>query len=213
MNGAGHSLVGVTEGDLAALIAARARGHDRFIVALAGPPGSGKTTLASALVGYLGPEAAVLPMDGFHLDNDRLHALGLFHRKGAPETFDVDGFGRMLRDVRSQPAVLFPTFDRAADKTVPDAGQIHADTRIVIAEGNYLLLSTPPWSDLGSLFDLTIRLDVRRALLEERLVARWLAHGLPPAEAKARALNNDLRNADHVMEHSSAPDLVWSVPA
>lgn len=213
MNRAGRSLAGVTEDDFATLIAARARGHDRFIVALAGPPGSGKTTLASALVGHLGPEAAVLPMDGFHLDNDRLYKLGLFHRKGAPETFDVEGFCRMLRDVRTRPAVLFPTFDRAADKTVPDAGQINADTRIVIAEGNYLLLSTPPWSGLGSLFDLTIRLDVGRVLLEERLVARWLAHGLPPAEAKARTLNNDLRNADYVMEHPSAPDLVWSIPA
>jgi uridine kinase len=76
VNGAGHSLAGVTEVDLAALIAARARGPDRFIMALAGPPGSGKTTLTSALVGHLGPEAAVLPMDTFHLDNDRLHALG-----------------------------------------------------------------------------------------------------------------------------------------
>lgn len=148
-------------------------------------------------------------MDGFHLDNDRLHALGLFHRKGAPETFDVDGFGHLLREVRSQPAVLFPTFDRAADKTITNAGQINANTRIIIAEGNYLLLSTPPWSVLGCFFDLTIRIDVRRELLMERLFSRWLAHGLTPAEARARALNNDLRNADLVMEHSSAPDLIW----
>lgn len=198
----------ITATDLVELIKTRAAGQDRYVVAIAGPPGSGKSTLAADLAARLGPTAATLPMDGFHLDNDRLRQLGLLHRKGAPETFDAQGFVDLLREVRTTPRVSYPTFDRDADRTVPGAGHIGKDTRIVLVEGNYLLLTSPPWSSLDALFDLTVRLDVSREELEDRLVTRWLSHGLPAAEARARALGNDMKNAEHMFENARSPDFI-----
>ncbi|MBB5516615.1 pantothenate kinase [Rubricella aquisinus] len=189
-------------------ITAKDTGTGRVLVAIAGAPGSGKTTLADTLAQRLGPQAAVLPMDGFHLDNADLIPRGLLERKGAPETFDADGFIALIQRLRTEDDVSYPTFDRSADRTVPNGGHIAADTRIVVIEGNYLLLTLPPWHALSALFDLTIRLDVDHAELEKRLIARWLSYGLSAEQARARALGNDMRNVRVVEANSSAPDLV-----
>jgi len=63
---------------LAATIFKRAGKAKRFIVAIAGPPGSGKSTLSAGLHDLL-PEGAVevVPMDGFHYDDIVLNARGL----------------------------------------------------------------------------------------------------------------------------------------
>ncbi|QUJ78063.1 hypothetical protein KDD17_14605 [Sulfitobacter albidus] len=197
--------------DIAALareISDRNTARDRLIVAIAGAPGSGKSTLAEDLANRLGAGAAVLPMDGFHLDNATLRAAGLFAHKGAPNTFDAAGFIALLREVRAGGAVSYPTFDRNADATVPGGGMIDADTRIVLAEGNYLLLDNAPWDRLAPLCDLTVQLHVPRHVLEQRLIDRWLAYGLDPEAARARALGNDMRNVDTVVSTSRPADYV-----
>lgn len=187
-----------------------AHGQARVIVAIAGPPASGKSTLALNLASGLGPKAAVLPMDGFHLDNVELAHLGLLHRKGAPETFDATGFVRLVQRLRREAKVPHPTFDRATDRTIPDGGSIDAHTRVVLIEGNYLLLQNPPWDQLQAQFDLTIGLAVDDEALETRLVMRWLDHGLSPAEARARAQDNDMKNVRFVRQNASAPDIVFT---
>lgn len=179
----------------------------RILVGVAGAPGSGKSTLAEALVDDLGPEACVLPMDGFHLPNKTLVERGLLARKGAPETFDADGFIALLRKVRSTPEVTYPTFDRTLDATVPDAGVICAGTRIVVAEGNYLLLKAAPWSETAACLDLSVQLDVPRDTLEARLIQRWRDHGHSEEAAILRARGNDLRNADVVLTASRPADV------
>jgi len=193
---------------LLALIKARAEGRARYLVAIAGAPASGKTTLAAELAAKLEPCAAVLPMDGFHLENSVLQERGLLARKGAPETFDAQGFVELLARVRRTPEVRYPTFDRQADCTRPERGLVSASTRIVLVEGNYLLLRTAPWAALEGLFDLTVSLEVARDELERRLIARWLKYGLPPEAARARALDNDMKNADFVAAHARAADIV-----
>jgi pantothenate kinase len=198
-----------TEDALFDSIAALSRTRGRLLVALAGPPGSGKTTLADGLAERFGDVAVVLPMDGFHLENDTLDKLGLLHRKGAPETFDVHGFVDLLTRVRRGEATSYPTFDRRADATCPDAGFIPANVNVVLVEGNYLLLNAAPWSELAPLFDLKVQIDVSDEELERRLVERWLDHGMSPEDARARALGNDMRNAAMVKENSVAPDLIY----
>lgn len=110
--------------------------------------------------------------------------------------------------MRSKESVPYPTFDRTANKTIPGAGCIDKHIRIVLVEGNYLLLPLPPWAGLSPLFDLSVYLDVPRTELEDRLIARWRAHGLSPADARKRARRNDMKNADYVIENSRTADFI-----
>lgn len=199
----------MTEDQLADEIRTRAGDRARFLVAIAGAPGSGKSTLAERLSERLGAGAAVLPMDGFHLDNATLRARGLFERKGAPETFDAAGLGALLKRVKAGGAVSVPTFDRAADRVVPGGARIAETARIVLVEGNYLLLDAPGWRDLAALFDFKVLISVPEEELERRLVARWRDHGLAPDAARRRARENDLVNARLVHRGSVEPDLIF----
>ena len=203
--------------DLAAEIETTLRGRfsvkKRVLIALAGPPGAGKSTLADALVQRLNtssPEApaAVVPMDGFHYDNLILEARGLRGRKGAPETFDASGFLALLhrlRDVTNDVAI--PVFDRSMDLSRASARMIEPRHRLLVVEGNYLLLDRPVWRDLRSLFDMTIFLKPTLATIEERLIQRWLDHGYQRDEAITKARGNDLANAEVILAESGPADL------
>lgn len=119
-------------------------GHSRrFLVAIAGPPGAGKSTMADNLAEALkakGESAEVLPMDGFHMDNAILIERGLLARKGIPETFDVRGFLDIIRAVRlADQEVLVPVFDRSRELAIASARPVSPDHRFIIVEGNYLL--------------------------------------------------------------------------
>ncbi len=203
-------------GDIAAILSrvdAMNRAGNRTLVAIAGAPASGKSTLAADLVDAVvardgAAAAALVPMDGYHLDNADLDARGLRAVKGAPQTFDAEAFVALIRKIRTDTGpVRYPLFDRALDATVPDAGVLAAGTPLVVVEGNYLLLQDRVWSDLADLFDLTVFLSVPLSELRARLVARWLTYGLSLVEAQARAEGNDIVNAKHVIAHSAPAHL------
>ncbi|RUS58646.1 nucleoside triphosphate hydrolase [Pseudorhodobacter sp. E13] len=178
----------------------------RVLVAVAGPPGAGKSTLAEAIAAQV-PGAVVVPMDGFHLDNAILDARGLRPRKGAPETFDVAGFAALLARLKAEPEVIIPRFDRARDLAVAGAAVVGPADRILIVEGNYLLLQEAPWRDLARFWDVTVQIAVPMVELEARLIARWRGFGLSEAAARARALGNDIPNARRVLEQSGPADI------
>ncbi|MDE0695979.1 MAG: AAA family ATPase [Boseongicola sp.] len=182
----------------------------RRLIAIAGPPGAGKSTLAAALVQALGPTAALVPMDGFHFDNDTLTARGLRNRKGAPETFDLEGLSSLLEQLIREDEAAIPAFDRALDKVVGSSTRVQAGHRWVIVEGNYLLLDEPGWRDLACQWDLSVYLDEPHDVLEERLVHRWLDLGLTLDDARAWALGNDIPNARRVAAARLPADLVLS---
>lgn len=187
----------------------------RKIIGVVGPPGSGKSTLADALVARLNSQAkgraALVPMDGFHMDNAQLDELGLRAVKGAPQTFDTEAFVAALRALRpAGSAGVIPLFDRSLDRTVPGARAVPADTQILVVEGNYLLLSSPPWHDVAALLDASVALRPPLETLEKRLIERWRAYGLSPQVAYEKTHGNDLKNAKRVIDNSAAATMTLS---
>lgn len=193
--------------DLIARQAAQSSGR-RYIAALAGPPGAGKSTLAARLADSLGPLAKVVPMDGFHYDDAILIARGQRSRKGAPETFDVAGFDHLLGRLRAEDEVAIPIFDRSLELSRGSADIVGPDQRILIAEGNYLLLDEEPWTALGKHFDLTVLIAVPEAELDRRLCARWAHFGKTPSEARAWIDGNDMPNIRRVLQGSRPADIL-----
>ncbi|RMH48952.1 MAG: nucleoside/nucleotide kinase family protein [Alphaproteobacteria bacterium] len=195
---------------LVARVRSAPRRARRRLVALAGPPASGKSTLAGAMVhalGRAGEPAALVPMDGFHLDNRILEPAGLLARKGAPETFDLGGLARLVAALGTEDEVFYPLFDRARDIAIAGAGRVGPECATVVIEGNYLLFDAPGWRELARAWDLSVRLEVSEAELERRLVARWLGHGLDPDAARARARGNDLANAERIRRAALPADI------
>lgn len=197
---------------LAALLAEKASGGGRVIAALAGAPGSGKSTVAERLAGALNARtpglAAVLPMDGYHYDDLHLVPAGLRPRKGAPETFDVGGLYHTLKRIRARDEafVAVPVFDRDIEIARAGARMISADVPIIIVEGNYLLLGQEPWSRLRPLFDVAVLVDVPEPVLRARLTARWQHYDLTPDEIAWKLDGNDLPNGRFVMAESRGED-------
>jgi pantothenate kinase len=187
----------------------------RFIVAIAGPPGAGKSTLADALQEELtrrGEKSAVLPMDGFHMDNGILEERGLLKRKGAPETFDVRAFIDIVAAVRgADEEVLVPVFDRSREIAIASARPVSPETRIILAEGNYLLLNEAPWSRLDGMFDLSIFVGPPYDLLEERLRQRWVHYGLDAAGIEWKLYGNDLPNGKRIIDNSRRADIAIEI--
>ncbi len=139
-------------------------------------------------------------MDGFHLDNRQLDDLGLRARKGAPQTFDFDGFRCLLDRLRGAARpVYYPVFDRERDIAIAGAGVVTPQTDVIVVEGNYLMLDEEPWSGLAGVFDIEVFLSTALARLEKRLIRRWLDHGYDHDGAAQRARSNDIPNAELVL--------------
>jgi pantothenate kinase len=184
----------------------RATAAPRTIIGITGPPGAGKSTVAEALVNHIGPAAVLVPMDGFHLSNHVLDALGRRDRKGAPDTFDAAGYVALLRRLRDagHDVVYAPTFRREIEEPIAASIAIPQQTRIVITEGNYLLL----WHEVRTLLDQVWYLEVDDDIRLERLIARHLSFGRTPDEARAWANGSDQRNADTIAATAPRADLI-----
>ncbi len=198
----------MTPVELAEIIRGRAPAQGRFLTALAGPPGAGKSTLAAELVAALGAGAKAVPMDGFHYDDAVLLARGARNRKGAPDTFDAQGFFHVLRRLRVEDEVAIPLFDRDLEISRAGADIITADDRLLIVEGNYLLLNESPWPEAAPLFDLTVWIDVPEDELDRRLQDRWAQYGKTPEQARAWIDGNDMPNIRRVTQGSRPAHLM-----
>jgi pantothenate kinase len=182
---------------------------DRAVLGIVGAPASGKTTLAWQLADALGTRAAVVGMDGFHLAQVELTRLGRTDRKGAPDTFDAHGYVSLVRRLaQGTETVYAPEFRREIEEPIAGAVPVPPDVKLVITEGNYLLLDTEPWSQLRDLLTEAWYLAPDEDDRLERLVTRHRRYGRSLVEAKQRALGSDQRNADLIATTRSRADLV-----
>ena len=198
-------------------LADRARGlvsgGRRAVLGITGAPASGKTTLAEELVAALGPRVAHVPMDGFHLADAELDRLGLRDRKGAPDTFDPLGYAALLRRlIEDQDDIVYaPGFERVIEQPIAGAIPIERSARLIITEGNYLLVDTPRWASVRPLLAEVWYADLDQDTRMDRLVARHVRFGKPEPAAIAWANGTDERNAAVIAATRERADLV--VPA
>ena len=201
--------------EIAGDVVARAGDAKRFLVAIAGPPGSGKATMADTLADTLrgsGQTAEVLPMDGFHMDNAILIERGMLARKGIPESFDVRGFLDIIRAVQlADQEVLVPVFDRSREIAIASARAVSPDHRFIIVEGNYLLFNQGKWAELDGVFDYSIMLAPPIEVLEERLWARWRGYKLTEEAASAKVYGNDLPNGRLILGNRRPADVTLDI--
>jgi pantothenate kinase len=173
----------------------------RVLLGLTGPPGAGKSTLALSVQQTFAPLAQVVPMDGFHLASTELARLGRSHRKGAPDTFDSAGYVALLRRLRSQrpdETVYAPEFRREIEEPVAGAIAVTASTRLVITEGNYLLLEEGHWAAVGPLLDEVWFVDIDPVVRQDRLLKRHERYGRTADEALEWARTTDEPNARRI---------------
>jgi pantothenate kinase len=205
----GRTSVSADGHEIAALVDALPCGRHRqcrFVLGLTGAPGAGKTTLAAALGATYG--VPVVPMDGFHRPNAELVEMGRLDAKGAPDTFDAEAYAALLRHVQAGGDVLAPSFRHGEPDPVPDTIRIPAGAGLVVTEGNYLLLDEPRWRAVRRECDEVWHLTTDEAGRTERLVARHVAAGRAPDDARAWVARVDQSNAELIEAAAAAADEV-----
>jgi len=199
----------LSRADLVARAGALAAGGTRRLLGVTGPPGAGKSTLAVDLVAALADRAVLVPMDGFHLDDVVLADLGRSGRKGAPDTFDADGYAHLLRRLREQqePVVYAPEFRRDQEQAAAGAIAVARDVPLVVTDGLYLL-GDGAFGAVRQLLDEVWYVDVDPTVRRKRLVARHIAHGRSPDAAERWVSASDDANAVLVQATRDRADLV-----
>lgn len=186
----------------------------RCLLGIAGAPGAGKSTISEWLLERLltdhPGQVALVPMDGYHLAQSLLESRGLEHRKGAPETFDGAGYVALLRRLRSETSreIFAPVFRREVNDAIAGAIAVPPETRLIITEGNYVLLDEAPWNEVATLLDETWFVELEQGERLRRLTARHLRFDNDAAIAEWRATGNDERNARLVAAGSQRSTLV-----
>jgi pantothenate kinase len=195
----------------------------RAVLGIAGAPAAGKTTLAEQLVAALAPApppgltagawVAHVPMDGFHLADVELERLGRRDRKGAPDTFDPLGYAALLRRLREDEddVIYAPGFERIIEQPIAGAIPIERAARLIVSEGNYLLLDEPAWRPVRALFTEVWYADLDRPERLRRLIERHVRFGKDETAAIEWATGTDERNARRIAATRDRADLV--VPA
>ena len=203
----------------------QSNGKHRIIIAIAGVPGSGKTTLAGKVSNILNrgssfPICQVLPMDGFHLTRAQLDQMSdpveAHERRGAPFTFDADGLVQLVQKLHNstseqnpQRTILAPSFDHKLKDPVYDDIAIQPHVRIILLEGLYLLLNDEPWNQIAPICDDRWYIEVDAEIARRRVARRHWESGITSnlEDGLIRADGNDAINGRHIAANLSNPDV------
>ncbi|QDS76276.1 hypothetical protein FKW77_001765 [Venturia effusa] len=204
----------------------------RYLIAISGIPGSGKTTLSTTLSSRLNSLhlasspgtassgnsiAASIPMDGYHLTRAQLSSLPspaeAHARRGAAFTFDGQKYLSLVRKLRQpllpETTTLYaPSFDHKIKDPVENDVPISPAMRICIFEGNYCALSEPPWDEAAGMMDEIWFVKVDFDVAKKRLIRRHVEAGIAKDEEEAarRADENDLVNGREIVENQVGLD-------
>ena len=192
----------------------------RAVLGITGSPGAGKSTLAEALVrelaaapppGHGAEWIAHVPMDGYHLADVELARRGRLDAKGAPDTYDAHGYAALLErlvSARPNETVHAPMFERDLEQPIAGAVPVPPTCRLVVTEGNYLLVDDPAWQRareaLGEVWFCVLHDGVRR----DRLVRRHVTFGKSADAAHAWVQGTDEPNAALVAATAGRADLI-----
>jgi pantothenate kinase len=185
--------------------------NKRIIVGIVGKPGAGKSTFAAELVKNLTDlNPKLVPMDGYHLSNRQLKKLNLADKKGASNTFDVSGFANLLQRINREinTDVYFPVFYREIEESYSADAVVTKDTKIVITEGNYLLVNEGGWEKVADELIETWYLKVDEDLRMERLIKRHKEFGKDQKSAEFWAKGSDESNAKLVESTASLAEVI-----
>ncbi|CAB4741159.1 MAG: nucleoside/nucleotide kinase family protein [Actinobacteria bacterium] len=172
--------------------------NPRTMIGIVGKPGAGKSTVVEKIAKRFDPKVvSIIPMDGFHLSNEELIALGRRERKGAPDTFDVVGFTSLIKKVKTENDIdiKFPIFHREIEASVSDEGLVPKESKVVVIEGNYLFSTEHNWEGVFPLLDHTWFIEIDDEVRIERLIERHIRYGKTPAEAENWSRGSDESNA------------------
>ena len=185
----------------------------RILIGIVGPPCSGKSTFSLEFNNFLIRKnkkeySKVVPMDGFHFDNVILKKRNILARKGDPITFDVYGFIDLVKKIKFNinSSVSFPVFDRDLELSRGSADIVKKINRIIIIEGNYLLLKNTPWNYLKKYIDIFVFLNVDKKILHERSKKRWEHYGISKKEI-LKKINNYIQSVKIVLSNSNKSDI------
>ncbi len=189
--------------------------RSKYFLGITGCPAAGKSVLTENLSDEINSRtgddlAAVIPMDGFHLPNNILEERGLIKSKGAPETFDVDSFVELINRLHEFPdqSIMCPTYDRRTHDPVENAITIQPDNRLIIVEGNYLLLNISPWNTIRSKMNEIWYIDTPLKTIKERLIHRHVSGGASKDEAERKVASVDLPNAELIKKTCSSANKI-----
>jgi pantothenate kinase len=186
---------------------------NRFIVGIAGCPGSGKSTFAVKLKELINSKsntdlAQIFPMDGFHMKNSDLESTGLIFIKGAPETFDVEGYLLTLNRIKLGENLKAPIYSREIHDVIDNALPIEPHHKIIITEGNYLFADVNGWCEIKDIIDLKIYIEAEKGVCEKRLLERHVRGGKTESEALEKIKEVDMKNFDLIDQTKKYADKV-----
>lgn len=183
----------------------------RVIFGVIGKPGAGKSTVSQKVKErFPEDDVAIISMDGYHLSNEVLDVQAKRDRKGAPDTFDVDGFVTLLAKVKSftNEKITFPIFHREIEASVADEGVIFSTAKLIIVEGNYLLSKEYGWGEVRHYLDTSFYLSINEEIRIQRLIARHIEFGKDPVDATIWATKSDESNAKFIEQSSQSATYV-----
>jgi pantothenate kinase len=180
--------------------------NPRSVIGIVGKPGAGKSTVVSEIEKrFDSSQVSVIPMDGYHLSNEELIALGRRDRKGAPDTFDTQSFISLITKVKNNPELehRFPIFHREIEASIENEGSVPSNAKIIVVEGNYLFSEELNWQGVFPLLDHTWFIEIDDEVRIERLIARHIRFGKTLEAAENWSRGSDEANARFIAKTAS----------